>query len=126
MSIRPCRGHAFAELSDNQWRRANPAPSAPVARHIERVESGFRELSATAPVRSPKSVPDTVSRSREFQVHIHPRARVDTVQDCPESWVLNFGKSYLRLRLLMAASVEPPGLGPFSPERPRTLRPFFS
>jgi hypothetical protein len=27
------------------------------------------------PIRSPKSVPDTVSRSREFQVHIHPRAR---------------------------------------------------
>src|SRR4249919_2545667 len=50
-------------------------PSAPVARHIERVESGFRELSATTPIRSPKSVPDTVSRSREFQVHIHPRAR---------------------------------------------------
>src|ERR1700720_2929949 len=52
---------------------------APVARHIERVESGFRELSATTPIRSPKSVPDTVSRSREFQVHIHPRARVETV-----------------------------------------------
>jgi hypothetical protein len=47
MSIRPCRGHAFAELGDNQQRRANPAPSASVARHIERVESGFRELSAT-------------------------------------------------------------------------------
>jgi hypothetical protein len=51
---------------------------APVARHIERVESGFRELSATTAIRSPKSVPDTVSRSREFQVHIHPRARVGT------------------------------------------------
>jgi hypothetical protein len=33
------------------------APPAPVARHIERVESGFRELSATTPIRSPKSVP---------------------------------------------------------------------
>jgi hypothetical protein len=33
---------------------------------------------ATTPIRSPKSVPDTVSRSREFQVHIHPRARVET------------------------------------------------
>jgi DNA invertase Pin-like site-specific DNA recombinase len=28
-----------------------------------------------APIRSPKSVPDTVSRSREFQVPIQPRAR---------------------------------------------------
>src|SRR4249919_3799799 len=56
---------------------------APVARHIERVESGFRELSATTPIRSPKSVPDTVSRSREFQVHIHPRARVETVRKRP-------------------------------------------
>src|SRR6266436_4609560 len=44
-------------------------------RTTKRVESGFRELSATTPIRSPKSVPDTVSRSREFQVHIHPRAR---------------------------------------------------
>src|ERR1700720_4497209 len=59
---------------------------APVARHIERVESGFRELSATTPIRSPKSVPDTVSRSREFQVHIHPRARVETVRKRPKSW----------------------------------------
>jgi hypothetical protein len=30
--------------------------SPPVARHIERVQSGFRELSATTPIRSPKSV----------------------------------------------------------------------
>jgi hypothetical protein len=43
--------------------------------YVERVESGFRELSATTHTRSPKSVPDTVSRSREFQVHIHPLAR---------------------------------------------------
>ena len=34
-------------------------------------------------IRSPKSVPDTVSRSREFQVHIHPRAR--TRRDCPKT-----------------------------------------
>jgi hypothetical protein len=39
--------------------------------------SRARASSATAP-RLP------VSRSREFQVHIHPRARVDTVQDRPE------------------------------------------
>ena len=37
------------------------------------------------PIRSPKSVPDTVSRSREFQVPIQPRARVETVQERPES-----------------------------------------
>src|ERR1700720_2716358 len=67
---------------------------APVARHIERVESGFRELSATTPIRSPKSVPDTVSRSREFQVHIHPRARVDTVQDRPESCSGRFSAAF--------------------------------
>src|SRR5467141_3163307 len=65
----------------------SPAPSAPVARHIERVESGFRELSATTPIRSPKSVPDTVSRSREFQVHIHPRARVKNEREARKFWV---------------------------------------
>src|SRR6202040_1727322 len=63
-----------------------PHHQPPVARHIERVESGFRELSATTSIWSPKSVPDTVSRSREFQVHIHPRARVETVRKRPKSW----------------------------------------
>jgi hypothetical protein len=37
----------------------------PVARRRERVESGFRELSATTPIRSPKSVPDTVFPDRD-------------------------------------------------------------
>src|SRR4249919_1561423 len=77
---------------------------APVARHIERVESGFRELSTTTPIRSPKSVPDTVSRSREFQVHIHPRARVDTVQDRPESW---FWQCAPKARIISGGRIHP-------------------
>ena len=51
---------------------------SPVARHIERVESGFRELSATTPIRSPKSVPDTVFPiARVPSSHSPSRARRD-------------------------------------------------
>jgi hypothetical protein len=37
-----------------------------------------------SPLSAGSSVLDAVSRSREFQVHIHPRARVETVRKRPK------------------------------------------
>ena len=88
----------------------------PVARRREHVESGCRELSATTrPIRSPRSVPDTVFPSRRAEcrdtypalVYLTDRVRVIECRDrlqwivqrrrsvCPDSWR---GVSFCRTR----------------------------
>jgi hypothetical protein len=49
---------AIKKIVDGTEALTNPAPSAPVACHIERVESGFRELSATTPMGAADPRPD--------------------------------------------------------------------
>jgi hypothetical protein len=64
--------------------RANPAPSAPVARHIERVESGFRELRPSGR-RNPFLTPFPDRESSKFPFSLS-RAR----RDCPKTFHLSY------------------------------------
>jgi hypothetical protein len=68
-----CRSGGVRARCSDPWA---PAPSIAAARHRDRVDSGFRELSATTPIRSPKSVPDTVFPSRRAECSDTYRALV--------------------------------------------------
>src|ERR1700720_594188 len=73
-------------LTDIKKLRCRFAPGcAPHRACRERIP---RTVRYHAPIRSLKSVPDTVSRSREFQVRLHPRPRVETVRKRPKSNVV--------------------------------------
>src|SRR4249919_1820630 len=81
---RNARSHSRKPPTRVRERAGLPVSRLHAAESVSRADSANCPL--PRPIRSPKSVPDTVSRSREFQVPIQPRARVETVQGRPESW----------------------------------------
>jgi hypothetical protein len=106
LSIMDDCGHPYARVRLNgnleldSSCAGDPRTISPVARHTEPVESGLRRLSATTPIRSPKSVPDTVFPFRRAECHntypvlayLTDKARVIECRDRMQ-WILQYRRS---------------------------------